>query len=233
MGTDHRSRDPGLRTPDSGRRYDAVLYDHDGTLVNSLPVVVAATNAVLVRHGFPAEPPQVVIDAMVYATTPRMGFHARGSDPALHPRLAEEFYAEARRLGPLHATAYDGVADVLKALAARGVRQGIISNNQGEVVRIITRHLGLAQHLEFSWGEDDVTAPKPAPDGIQQAAVKLGVSLDRVLFIGDSENDSEAAQAAGVACVGVTWGIHSRAKLATLGFDHLIDQPRELLTLIA
>jgi phosphoglycolate phosphatase-like HAD superfamily hydrolase len=79
-------------------RYDAVLYDHDGTLVDSLPMVVAATNAVLVRHGFPAEPPQVVIDAMVYATTPRMGFHARGSDPALHPRLAEEFYAEARRL---------------------------------------------------------------------------------------------------------------------------------------
>lgn len=214
-------------------RYDAVLYDHDGTLVNSLPVVVAATNAVLVRHGFPAEPSHVVIEAMVYATTPRMGFHARGSDPSLHPQLAEEFYAEARRLGPLHATAYEGVADLLTTLAARGVRQGIISNNQGEVVRIITRHLGLAQHLAFAWGEDDVTAPKPAPDGIRQAAEKLGVPLNRVLFVGDSENDSEAAQAAGVACVGVTWGIHSRAKLATLGFNHLIDHPRELIALIA
>jgi phosphoglycolate phosphatase len=150
----------------------------------------------------------------------------------LHPRLAEEFYAEARRLGPLHATAYDGVADLLATFAARGVKQGIISNNQGEVVRIITRHLGLAQHLTFAWGEDDVTAPKPAPDGIRQAATQLGVALDRVLFIGDSENDSEAAQAAGVACVGVTWGIHSRQKLATLGFDHLIDHPRELVALI-
>ncbi|MBA3699942.1 MAG: HAD family hydrolase [Planctomycetes bacterium] len=233
MGTDPRTRDSGLRTPDSGPlKYDVVLYDHDGTLVNSLPVVVAATNAVLVRHGFPAEPPQVVIDAMVYATTPRMGFHARGSDPALHPRLAEEFYAEARRLGPLHATAYDGVVDLLATLAVRGVKQGIISNNQGEVVRIITRHLGILPHLAFAWGEDDVSTPKPAPDGIRQAAEKLGVPLDRVLFVGDSENDSEAAQAAGVACVGVTWGIHSRAKLATLGFDHLIDHPRELLPLI-
>jgi len=213
-------------------RYDAVLYDHDGTLVNSLPVVVAATNTVLVRHGFAAEPPQVVIDAMIYATTPRMGFHARGSDPAFHPRLAEEFYAEARRLGPLHATVYDGVADLLVTLAGRGVHQGIISNNQGEVVRIITAHLGLARHLAFAWGEDDVTAPKPAPDGIRQAAEHLGLPLTRVLFVGDSENDSEAAQAAGVTCVGVTWGIHSRAKLSTLGFDHLIDHPRELLTLI-
>ena len=213
-------------------RYDAVLYDHDGTLVNSLPVVVAATNAVLVRHGFPAESPQVVIDAMIYATTPRMGLHARGSDPALHPQLAAEFYAEARRLGPLHATAYAGVNDLLTTLAQRGIRQGIISNNQGEVVRIITAHLGLAQHLGFAWGEDDVIAPKPAPDGIRQAAANLGVPLNRVLFVGDSENDSEAAQAAGVHCIGVTWGIHARAKLATLGFDHLIDHPRELLALI-
>jgi phosphoglycolate phosphatase len=213
-------------------RYDAILYDHDGTLVNSLPVVVASTNAVLARHGFPVEPPQVVIDAMVYATTPRMGFHARGSDPALHPQLADEFYAEARRLGPLHATAYDGVHDLLATVYAHGIKQGIISNNQGEVVRIITRHLGLAAHLALSWGEDDVRAPKPAPDGIHQAAAQLGVALNRVLFIGDSENDSEAAQAAGVRCVGVTWGIHPRAKLATLGFDHLIDHPRELIALI-
>lgn len=214
-------------------RYDAVFYDHDGTLVNSLPVVVAATNAVLVHNGFPAEAPQVVIDAMVLATTPRMGYHARGSDPAIHPRLADEFYAEARRLGPKHATAYDGVAELLTSLSMRGVKQGIISNNQGEVVRIITGHLGLLRHLAFAWGEDDVTKPKPAPDGIRQAAEKLGVPLDRVLFVGDSENDSEAAKAAGVRCVGVSWGIHPREKLATLGFDHLIDHPGELLTLIS
>jgi phosphoglycolate phosphatase len=213
-------------------RYDAVLYDHDGTLVDSLPVVVAATNAVLVRNGFPAEPPQVVIDAMVLATTARMGFHARGSDPALHPRLAAEFYAEARRLGPQRATAYDGVAELLATIGARGVKQAIISNNQGEVVRIITGHLGLARHLAFAWGEDDVSAPKPAPEGIWQAAKALGVALDRVLFVGDSENDSEAAKAAGVRCVGVSWGIHPRAKLATLGFDHLIDHPRELIPLV-
>lgn len=213
-------------------RYDAVLYDHDGTLVNSLPVVVAATNTVLVRHGFPAEPPQVVIDAMVYATTPRMGFHARGSDPALHPQLAAEFYAEARRLGPLHATAYAGVDDLLTTFAKLGIRQGIISNNQGEVVRIITGHLGLARHLAFAWGEDDVTTPKPAPDGIRQAAATLGIPLARILFVGDSENDSEAAQAAGVCCVGVSWGIHTRTKLTTLGFDHVIDHPRELLALL-
>lgn len=212
--------------------YDVVLYDHDGTLVNSLPMVVAATNHVLVRHGYAAEPPQVVIDAMVLATAPRMGHHARVSDPALQARLAAEFYAEARRHGPGLAVAYDGIAELLAGVAARGIHQGVISNNQGEVVRLIVDHLGLGRHFALAWGEDDVARPKPAPDGIRQAAATLGVPLARVLFVGDSENDSEAAQAAGVRCVGVTWGIHPRAKLAGLGFDHLIDHPRELLTLL-
>ncbi len=213
-------------------RYDAIIYDHDGTLVNSLPMVVAATNTVLLRNGFAAEPPQVVIDAMVLATAPRMGHHARVSDPSVQARLAAEFYAEARRHGPALAVAYDGVPDLLTVVAARGVRQAMLSNNQGEVVRLIVAHLGIGRHFAFAWGEDDVPAPKPAPDGIQRAAHELGVPLDRLLFVGDSENDSEAAQAAGVRCVGVTWGIHSRAKLATLGFDHLIDHPRELLALL-
>ena len=213
-------------------RYGAVLYDHDGTLVNSLPMVVAATNAVLARHGHAVELPQVVIDAMVLATAPRMGLHARVGDPTQQALLAAEFYAEARRLGPQLAVAYDGVAGLLAAVAGRGLRQGVISNNQGEVVRLIVDHLGLAAHFALAWGEDDVARPKPAPDGIRQAADTLGIPLARVLFVGDSENDSEAAQAAGVRSVGVTWGIHTRAKLMTLGFDHLIDHPRELLTLL-
>jgi HAD superfamily hydrolase (TIGR01509 family) len=213
-------------------RYDAVLYDHDGTLVDSLPMVVAATNAVLLAHGNAAQPPEAVIAAMVLATAPRMGLHAGTGDPVVQTRLADAFYAEARRLGPTHARAYPGVADLLAAVGMRGVRQGMLSNNQGAVVRLIVDHLGLGRHLAFAWGEEDVPAPKPSPAGILQAATRLGLARERILFVGDSENDSEAAQAAGVRCVGVSWGIHPRARLATLGFDHLIDHPRELLPLL-
>ena len=87
----------------------AVIYDHDGTLVNSLPMVVAATNRVLVANGFAEEPPAVVIAGMVLATGPRMGHHARTLDPGVQSRLAAKFYAAARELGPVHARAYDGI----------------------------------------------------------------------------------------------------------------------------
>jgi phosphoglycolate phosphatase len=212
--------------------YDAILYDHDGTLVDSLPVVVAATNHVLAAHGHPAEAPEVVIAAMVYATAPRMGHHARTGDPALQARMAAEFYAQAKTMGPRLATAYHGVVELLAAVTGRGIAQGVVSNNQGDVVRLLLRHLGLSPYLALAYGEDDVPAPKPDPSGIHQAATRLGVPLARCLFVGDSENDSEAARAAGVRCVGVTWGIHPREKMAGLGFDHLIDRPEELLALI-
>jgi phosphoglycolate phosphatase len=217
----------------SERRYDAVLYDHDGTLVNSLAVVVAATNRVLERHGYSAEKPELVIAGMVLATAPRMGHHARVNDRIIQERLAADFYAEARVLGPQLATAYMGVAEMLSAVAKCNLAQGVVSNNQGDVVRLILTHLKLADHFALMYGEDQVPAPKPHPSGLQQAARMLGVEINRCLYVGDSENDSEAAIAAGMSCVGVTWGIHSRATINSLGFTHVIDHPRELLSLLS
>lgn len=209
-----------------------VIYDHDGTLVDSLPMVIAATNRVLVANGHPAAPPHEVVAAMVLPTAPRMGHHAQVSDPAAQARLAAEFYAAARELGPSHARAYDGFPAVVSAFAARGIGQAVVSNNEGAVVRIIMAHLGLAPHFAALYGEEDVAAPKPDPRGIIQAAAALGVALDECVFVGDSENDSEAAQAAGVRSVGVTWGIHPRARMERLGFGALVDRPEELLSLI-
>jgi phosphoglycolate phosphatase len=222
----------GPNPPTTRRRFDAILYDHDGTLINSLPVVVAATNRVLERRGYRPELPADIVAGMVLATTPRMGHHARVSDPALQTLMAAEFYAEARELGPQHATPYAGVVDLLTAVAQRQLFQGVISNNQSDVVRLILTHLGLSELFSIMYGEDNVPVPKPHPAGLQQAAQVLGVPIQRCLFVGDSENDSEAAIAAGMPCVGVTWGIHPRSTIATLGFDHIIDHPRELLGLL-
>jgi 2-phosphoglycolate phosphatase len=210
----------------------AVIYDHDGTLVDSLPMVVAATNRVLVANGFAEEPPAAVIAGMVLATAPRMGHHARTTDPQMQSRMAAEFYAAARELGPLHARAYDGIHDVVSAFAARGIKQAVVSNNEGAVVRIIMRHLGLAPHFAALYGEDDVAAPKPDPRGIIQTAATLGVELSDCVFVGDSENDSDAARAAGVRSIGVTWGIHPRSRMEHLGFSALIDRPEQLRSLI-
>jgi phosphoglycolate phosphatase len=214
------------------RRFDAVLYDHDGTLVNSLPVVVEATNRVLLRHGYAPALAEQIIAGMVLATAPRMGHHARTNNAAEQSRMAADFYAEARVLGPQLATAYMGVAEMLRSVSQLKIPQGVISNNQSEVVRLILTHLKLADRFELMYGEDHVPAPKPDPSGLLQAARLLGVDRHRCVYVGDSENDSEAAIAAGMTCVGVTWGIHTKATIQSLGFTYVIDFPHELIPLL-
>lgn len=209
-----------------------VIYDHDGTLVDSLAMVIEATNRVLAGNGFAIAPPAVVVAAMVLATAPRMGHHSRVDDLVVQQRLAQEFYAEARAVGPLLSSVYPGIAEVVSAIAGRGLPQGVVSNNEGEVVRIIMRHLGLAPHFAALYGEDDVPAPKPDPRGLLQTAEVLGLAPSSCLYVGDSGGDAQAARAAGMRAVGVTWGTHARHDMLGMGFDWLIDHPRELLPLI-
>jgi phosphoglycolate phosphatase len=210
-------------------QFDALLYDHDGTLVNSLPIVIAATNGVLKNNGYALDAPDNIISAMVLATAPRMGFHAKEHDPAIQKRLADEFYFLARELGPKVSSVYAGIPALIKTVQRYGLKQGVISNNQGDVVRLILLHHGLADAFTLMYGEDDMPAPKPSPSGLLQAAAALGFPCEKCVFVGDSENDSQAAQAAGMTSIGVTWGIHNKTKIMELGFDFVVDKPEEIL----
>ena len=212
-------------------RISALLYDHDGTLVDSLAVVVEATNAVLRGRNLPARPAAEIITGMSLATGPRMGFHSGIADPAVQLALANEFYAAASGM-PERVRAYPGVPEMVAAVAARGLLQGVISNNQGIFVRAAVRFLGLAGHFGPILGEEDVPSPKPSPSGLLLAAERLGVNPSQCLFMGDSLPDARAAAAAGMRSIGVTWGIHPRHEMVDMGFTTLIDHPREVLDLL-
>ena len=75
-------------------------------------------------------------------------------------------------------------------------------------------------------------APKPDPRGIIKAAAAMQVACDACIYVGDSGGDAQAAHAAGMVAIGVTWGIHPRSAMAGMGFDGLIDAPHELLALL-
>lgn len=209
----------------------AVLFDHDGTIVDSLAVVVAATNETLVARGHPAAAPADVVAAMVLPTGPRMGFHACEPDPLRQQCLAKDFYQAAHRHRHL-ARAYDGVPDLLAALIARGIPCGVVTNNQGSFVRGVADRLGLAPHLTVVVGEEDMPAPKPDPRGAYAAAAACGCRPDECWFVGDAQPDALVAAAAGMIAIGVTWGTHRRAQLADIGFACLVDHPHEILRLV-
>jgi 2-phosphoglycolate phosphatase len=208
----------------------AVLFDHDGTLVDSLPVVVEATNAVLAAHGRPALAPAAVVAGMILPTGPRMA--AAGGFPADRERpLAEAYYAAAIRLVD-RARAYDGCADLLDALAGRGLALGVVSNNESRFVHVAMHATGLDRRIALRLGEADIPAPKPHPGGLLVAAERLGVAPAACVYVGDSPVDAQAAAGAGMRAIGVTWGTHRRDELASHGFAALIDRPADLLGML-
>ena len=204
-----------------------VLYDHDGTLVNSLPVVVAATNRALREHGHAEDAGAAIIAAMVLPTAPRMGHHSGVTDGAGQSRLAHAFYRIARELAGL-ASLYPGVPELLAAAAVRGLPQGVVSNNDGAFVRAVLTGFGLDHHFAAVIGELDMPAPKPDPRGLLLAAERMGRQPGDCIYVGDSGSDATAAHAAGMRSVGVTWGIHTPAQVRGMGFDWVVERPGEI-----
>ena len=214
------------------RRITGVIYDFDGTLADSIAVVVAATNAVLIDVGHAEIPAAEVMAGMVIPTAPRMGMHAGIADPVRQTAMAQAFFVHANRLGAGLARSYPGIAEMTGTIRARGLPQGVVSNNQGAFVRKVLAALALAGDIGCAFGEEDAPAPKPDPRGLLQVAAILGLDPAHCVYVGDTRGDAETAANAGMAAIGVTWGIHPRAELEQAPFAAIISSPAELPVLI-
>jgi len=222
-----------VRVPLKRPRIRAVIYDHDGTLLDSLDVVVAATNAVLAAHGRPARPRAPIIAGMVHPTGQRMGYLLDETDPVRQADLAQAFYVAAHACDPGMVHVYPGIHAAVHQLAAAGIIQGVLSNNQGTLVRRWLAHAALAPHFAVMMGEEDMPAPKPDPRGLVAMMAQLGLDPAATVYVGDTVGDLHTAQAAGIACIGVTWGITPRQVLAEHDFLAVIDAPEELVARLA
>ena len=208
---------------------DTVVFDHDGTLVDSIPVVVAATNGVLLHWGFPPADPDRIVAGMIHTTAKRLGLLAGLQD-------RQDRLALARMYGPLAlkhaalATLYPGIEELLSVLADQGLFQAVVSNSDGAFIRSILTRLGVVSRFRVLVGEDDMPAPKPDPRGL--LASLCGSAKNRAVYVGDSSTDLATARAAGIRAIGVTWGTHARAELEPLAFDALVDTPLQLACLV-
>jgi phosphoglycolate phosphatase len=210
----------------------AIIWDFDGTLVDSPVAVHAATNAALAEMDFPPVTLDGVRAGMVLATVPRMAFHA-GIDAGdtRAQLLNDHFYRHAAVLFPQQAHPFPGVDGMLAALAARGLSQAVVTNNLGGMVRETLRRTGLLPHLRTVLGDGDLPAAKPDPRGAWMAAAACAVAPAACAYIGDSAVDLATARAAGMRSIGVTWG--TTARDAMQGFDHLVDRPQDMAALVA
>lgn len=194
----------------------ALIFDLDGTLIDSAPDIHAASNEVLTAHGFaPLDMPAV--RSFIGRGVPHLVhclLKASEADPdgPLHAEMVAEFTAHYH--GAVGLTSlYPGVREALEGLAAAGHALGICTNKPLGPTRAVLRHFNLLDHFATIVGGDSLPQRKPAPEPLLAAHLALGQG--RALFIGDSEVDAETARVAGLPFLLFTEG-YRRAAVADL-----------------
>lgn len=210
-----------------------LVFDLDGTLVDSRRDLAAATNAALgrVAPGVEALPLEVVTSFIGEGARLLVERSLRYAGLDLPPEEVLPVFFECYRERLLDTTRlYPGVAQALEALA--GTTLAVLTNKPGEFSRAILDGLGVASHFARIWGAGDVPERKPDPAGLRRLLAGLGADAAGTWMVGDSAIDVQTARAAGLRVTGVTWGFDPVA-LRAAGPDRLLDEPGALVSLVA
>ena len=217
---------PGLRP-----RYQHLVFDLDGTLVDSRADLLAAVNHVLRALGLPELLPRTLYG---YVGDGARVLIERALGPAHADRVPEGLAAFMKYYGAhlLDATrAYPGIVEALDALRTRGIALSVLTNKPVAMSRAILEGLGLADRFIEVVGGDSLPVRKPDPAGIEHLRRRSGTTLARTLLVGDSPVDALTARAAGIAFSGVGWGLAPEA-LRAAGVERIVESPAELVALV-
>jgi pyrophosphatase PpaX len=200
-------------------RFRTVLFDLDGTLADTIPLIVASY-----QHAFRTVLAQDVDEARARAWIGRPLLPALLEEAPDHGHELDRVYREWN-LANTHALIrrYAGVPELLADLAAAGVRTAVATSKRRETARLALEGVGIDHLVDVVAGLEDTTRHKPEPDPLLHAAASLGVDPRDCVYVGDATVDVLAARAAGMAAVAVTWGAGERSALVATGPDAVVD----------
>ena len=203
-------------------RYTTVLFDLDGTLLDTLDDLTDAVNRTLQRYDLPQRTRQEVRSFLGNGAKYLMEHAAPGLDTDRFDALLRDYKADYDKNCRIKTAPYPGVDVLLRALKDAGIRTGIVSNKPDSAVQPLFEAF-FADTMDTAVGERAGIRRKPAPDTVLAAMERLGATADKTLYVGDSEVDIETARNAGVACASVTWGFRDPDTLKDSGADMLFD----------
>lgn len=214
------------------KRYDTVIFDMDGTLLNTLEDLADAVNAVMDSNGFPRRTLEEVrtfvgngIRRLMELAVPE---NVQGE---AFERVFEQFRSYYTTHCQNKTRAYDGILPLLEQLSQRGYAMAIVSNKNHAAVCELNQ-LYFEKYMKVAIGQTDGIRKKPAPDTVLLALQTLGKSAERAVYVGDSEIDFATAENCGIDCVLVTWGFRTLDELSKFQPMARIARPEELLPIL-
>ncbi len=211
--------------------YRAVLFDLDGTLLNTLRDLADAANDVLAGSGFP----QHEVEAYRYFVGNGIRVLASRAlpedrrDPATVEKTAVQIDETYSRKWSEHTLPYPGIPELLDALTTSGIRMAILSNKPQKPAEIMVSRLLPRWHFESVQGEQPGIPLKPDPSAALQISRQMKIKPGEFLYLGDSATDMQTAVAAKMFPIGALWGFRTAEELLAGGAKALIQHPMDLL----
>lgn len=209
-------------------KWDAIVFDLDGTLADTLKDIAKAADQALKKNGYPQHKPDQY-RIMVGDGLRKLIERAAGeTDAVTVKRIMADFVHFYDRDCLRYTKAYEGMLETLAKIKDSGIKLLVVTNKPDEQAQKITAHLYGADFFEGVYGNREGRKTKPDPALTLEALASAGASPSRSLFVGDSDVDILTAANAGMKSAGVTWGFRGKNELVRAGADYIIDQPCEL-----
>ncbi len=213
--------------------YKAVLFDLDGTLINSLEDFAESANEALINHGFKAHPKDAYkkfvgngVRNLIKNAAPD------GTDDSIIDNILYDYHIIYNNNYVNKTRVYDGICEMLESLKKAGIKMGVCSNKPHKPTNEIVEKLLGTKYFDVVFGEREGVPRKPHPASLIEAAQILGVAPEQTIYVGDIGGDMESANRAGMLAAGVLWGFRDKDELIECGGKILLASPSELVDFV-
>ncbi len=209
--------------------YEVILFDLDGTLLDTLDDLHASVNAALAAFSYPKRTREEV-RAFVGNGIAKLIERAIGSKTSDFEEVLQTFKTHYFENCMIQTKPYDGIIELLQTLQEKGVKAAVVSNKSDAAVQTLVKAY-FGDLLCMSVGEDEARGihKKPAPDTLLKVLQTLQIDKSKAIYVGDSEVDIQTAQNAGIPCISVTWGFKDKEFLVKNGGEIFAETAKELL----
>lgn len=215
--------------------FKAIVFDLDGTLLDTIQDLANSMNSVLSMYGYPTHPVEkyhyFVGNGMVNLVKSALPQEVVANESDL-TKYIEAYREEYNKRWDDTTRAYEGVPELLDELTKRGIKMAILSNKPDNFTHLTVAKLLPNWKFDIIYGERPSVPRKPDPAGALEIAEILNIPVKEFLYLGDSGVDMETANAAGMYAVGALWGLREADELQASGARTLIGKPEELIKLL-
>lgn len=211
---------------------DTIIFDLDGTLLNTLEDLKDSTNFALRKFNYPERTLEEVRQFVGNGVQKLIERAIPGGKENKHFEECLNVFKTNYEQNMYNKTApYKGIEEMLAKLKQNGIKTAVVSNKFDLAVKELCKKY-FGNLIEIAIGESDNVRKKPAPDSVLRAIKELNSKKESCIYSGDSDVDVQTAKNTGISCIGVTWGFRDRALLEREGAKYIIDKPLELIDII-